>query len=53
MRVFIKEYDEQVYIKVRVELISKQSSGGHLIFVMSFHYAQHVVEESGFPYLKG
>jgi len=52
MRVFGRKYsDEDVYIKIRVELIS---SGGTMnyIFVMSFHFAETAFAETDFPYRK-
>lgn len=51
MRVFGREYSgNDVYIKIRVELIDTLRSGGDYVFVMSFHYAEKDYQESDFPY---
>lgn len=52
MRVFGRQYaGEDVYIKIRVELLDViLSGGGHTIFVMSFHFAEIDFTESDFPY---
>jgi hypothetical protein len=51
MRVFGKKFsDEDVYIKIRVELLSSIATGGNYIFVMSFHFAEEAFAESDFPY---
>ncbi len=54
MRVFGKKYaKEDVYIKIRVELISRNYAyGNSCIFVMSFHYSQWNFSEYKFPYRK-
>jgi len=54
MRIFGRKYfDEDVYIKIRVELISTtHASGDSFIFVMSFHYAEEAFSDSDFPYKK-
>jgi hypothetical protein len=54
MRVFRKQYfGDDVYIKIRVELISiTHASGDSYIFVMSFHYSEWDFKESDFPYKK-
>lgn len=54
MRVFGRKYfDEDVYIKIRVELISTtHASGDSFIFIMSFHYAEEAFSDSDFPYKK-
>jgi len=54
MRVFGKEYSgDDVYIKIRVELISlDHASGDSFIMVMSFHYSEWNFKESDFPYKK-
>lgn len=54
MRVFGKKYtNEDVYIKIRVELINVTGIGGdNFIFVMSFHFAEKVFAENDFPYRK-
>jgi len=54
MRVFGKQYSgEDVYIKIRVELVSiAHASGDSFIFVMSFHYSEWNFKESDFPYKK-
>ena len=51
MRVFGKEYlSEDVYIKIRVELIG--GLGSNYILVMSFHFAEKAFVETDFPYRK-
>lgn len=52
MRVFGKDYaNEDVYIKIRVELINVTGTGGdNYIFVMSFHFAERKFVSSDFPY---
>ena len=52
MREFGKVYDGKgdVYIKIRVELLS--GYGGHMVFVMSFHYAEIPFTPDMFPYGK-
>lgn len=52
MRVFGKQYEEKdVYIKIRVELISAaHASGNNYVFVMSFHFSEMDFLESDFPY---
>lgn len=54
MRVFGRRYsDEDVYMKIRVELISTTHAGGDsFIFIMSFHYAKEDFKDSDFPYKK-
>lgn len=53
MRVFGKQYSgDDVYIKIRVELVSPLASGGNYVFVMSFHYSEWDFKESDFPYKK-
>ncbi len=54
MRVFGKTYnsDEDVYIKLRVELVDSKGSGEHNTFVMSFHFAQIPFDKETFPYRK-
>ncbi len=54
MRVFGKQYSgDDVYIKVRVELVSvEHASGDSFILVMSFHYSEWDFKESDFPYKK-
>lgn len=54
MRVFGKEYSgEDVYIKIRVELVSiEHANGDSFILVMSFHFSERNFEESDFPYRK-
>lgn len=50
MREFGKVYNgnKDVYIKIRVDLLSE--CGEHLIFIMSFHYAETAFSDSMFPY---
>lgn len=52
MRVFGKQYlNEDVYIKIRVELVSAaHASGNNFILVMSFHFSERDFNESNFPY---
>ena len=52
MRVFGKTYNlsEDVYIKIRVELIDPNNFNNHTTFVMSFHFAETAFKESEFPY---
>lgn len=54
MRVFGKQYSaDDVYIKVRVELVSTtHASGDSFILVMSFHYSELGFKKSDFPYKK-
>ena len=53
-REFGKKYNgnDDVYIKIRVELLSSSGLGGHTTFVMSFHYAMYPFEVGMFPYRK-
>ncbi len=55
MRVFSKQYSgDNVYIKIRVELISSEYAyGNDYILVMSFHFSEWGINESDFPYRKG
>lgn len=52
LRVFGKEYDEEdVYIKIRIELINMiSSSGDNYILVLSFHFAEKNFIDDDFPY---
>lgn len=52
MRVFGKVYNEtdDVYIKIRVELLAQY--GNHMIFVMSFHFAEMPFTQEMFIYRK-
>jgi hypothetical protein len=54
MRVFGKKYfGEDVYIKIRVELVNTEHAGGNsFILVMSFHYSEWDFQDSNFPYKK-
>ncbi len=54
MRVFGRQYsNEDVYIKIRVELVSiEHASGGSYILVMSFHFSDRDFNETDFPYRK-
>jgi len=54
MRVFGRKYiEEDVYIKIRVELISmEQAIYNNYIFVMSFHFSEWDLD-SVFPYREG
>jgi len=51
-RTFGRRYSgEDVYIKIRVELLSlDQAGGGSFILVMSFHFSEQAFAESDFPY---
>ncbi|MBN2540375.1 MAG: hypothetical protein JXB08_02500 [Bacilli bacterium] len=48
LHVFAMKYDDYVYIKIRVELLTIH---GEKVFVMSFHYSSEPLEDSNFPYL--
>ncbi len=51
LHIFIREYDEkQVYIKFRAELLS-HTTNGSLLVVISFHFAEYMVERNDFPYI--
>lgn len=52
MREFGKVYEGHgdVYIKIRVELFSKEANGNHCTFVMSFHFAERAFSDNDFPY---
>ena len=52
MRVFGKKYNvnEDVYIKIRVELFDPSGAGNHTTFVMSFHFAEKAFTSGDFPY---
>ncbi|HAE61483.1 MAG TPA: hypothetical protein DCG38_04015 [Eubacteriaceae bacterium] len=53
MRVFGKQYSgDDVYIKIRVELVSTLANGANYVFVMSFHYSEWDFKKSDFPYKK-
>lgn len=54
MREFGKVYNsnEEIYIKIRVELLGKLGFGNHTTFVMSFHFAEKPFSEEIFPYRK-
>ena len=54
MRAFGKTYNsvEEVYIKLRVELIDSSGAGEHNTFVMSFHFAEKPFDKKTFPYRK-
>jgi len=49
MYVFARKYDDYVYIKIRVCLLSE--IGTH-IFVLSFHYSEISLKQIDFPYSK-
>lgn len=55
MRVFGRKYlEDDVYIKIRVELVSiDHAYGDSYILVMSFHYSERDFKEVDFPYKKG
>ena len=52
MREFGKVYNEtdEVYIKIRVELLGEYGSG--TMYVMSFHFSEIPFQKSSFPYRK-
>lgn len=52
MREFGKVYNgiDEVYIKIRVNLLDSQGFGTHTTFVMSFHFAKKPFCEEVFPY---
>lgn len=54
MREFGKVYNanDEVYIKIRVELLSSSGNSGHFVFVMSFHFAVVPFCKETFPYRK-
>ena len=54
MRVFARQYaSENVYIKIRVELLDVEfASGGHTVFVLSFHFAEEKITGDDYPYRK-
>ncbi len=51
MFVYALKYTDYVYIKIRVELISKQYFSNY-IFVMSFHFSNRRITKGDFPYKK-
>lgn len=55
MREFGKRYNssDEIYIKVRVELIDPSGFGNHTTFVMSFHFAERPFSGEVFPYGQG
>ena len=55
MRVFGKTYNftEEVYIKIRVELVDPSNANNHTTFVMSFHFAEKAFKPTDFPYRNG
>lgn len=54
MREFGKVYNgvDEVYIKIRVELLATCGFGSHTAFVMSFHYAAIPFDSNSFPHRK-
>lgn len=52
MRVFGRTYNcsDDVYVKIRIELMDPANFGNHTAFVMSFHFAEIPFKESDFPY---
>ena len=54
MREFGKVYNgtQDVYIKLRVELLNPNGVGNHTTFVMSFHFAEKPLADEVFPYKK-
>ena len=47
-----KVADEDVYIKIRVELMDPDNANNHTTFVMSFHFAEKKFTPEMFPYRK-
>lgn len=53
MRVFGKNYGDDVYIKIRVELMKSGVAGvSNAILLMSFHYSEYKFTDNDFPYKK-
>ena len=54
MREFGKVYNgsDEIYIKIRVELMDARGVGDHTTFVMSFHFAEKPFSQETFPYAK-
>jgi hypothetical protein len=54
MREFGKVYNgsDEIYIKIRVELMDPRGFGNHTTFVMSFHFAVKPFSQETFPYAK-
>lgn len=54
MREFGKVYNgsDEIYIKIRVELMDARGFGNHTTFVMSFHFAVKPFSQESFPYAK-
>lgn len=51
--VFAKKFDKFVYIKVKIVVFNGSIPGQQdTILVMSFHYAEHLINENSFRYLK-
>lgn len=52
MREFGKVYNghDDVYIKVRIEMLDPNGFGSHTAFVMSFHFAVKPFSQEDFPY---
>ena len=55
MREFGKVYNnsDEIYIKIRVELLGEKGFGSHNTFVMSFHFAEKTFAKEVFPYKRG
>ena len=55
-RVFGRKYDnhpDHVYIKLRVEIIPpKTNSPQNNVYIISFHFSDHSLTDTDFPYLK-
>ena len=43
---------DEIYIKIRVELMDARGFGNHTTFVMSFHFAVKPFSQESFPYAK-
>ena len=48
----IYRQSDEVYIKVRIELLNSAEGGNHTAFVMSFHFAETPFSQCTFPYKK-
>ena len=48
----IYDTEKHVYLKIRAKLTSDQMTGSHIVFVLSFHFAEHLFKDEDFPYKK-
>ena len=42
--------NRHVYIKIRADLTSLYRDGNHIVFILSFHYAEYKFKKEDFPY---